>query len=99
MEKDGACKMDRRIKKCSCARKSERRKNNAGTNKEEEKKFARPMAKKELPAVGLSRRNVNGKKVRGRRRYHKIDNMINGLSEDMKREAEKRVEWRMLCLQ
>ena len=42
---------------------------------------------------------VNGKKVRGRRRYH-IDNiMINGLYEDTKRKDEKRVEWRMLSLQ
>ena len=37
MEKDGACKMDRQNKKCSCSRKSVRRKNNAGTDKEEEK--------------------------------------------------------------
>ena len=36
---------------------------------------------------------VNGKKVRGRRRYQMIDNiMINGLYEDMKRKAENRVE-------
>ena len=49
-EKDGGCKMDRQNKKCSCARKSVRRKNNAGTDKEEEKKLAMPLAKKELPA-------------------------------------------------
>ena len=43
---------------------------------------------------------VNGKKVRSRRRYQMIDNiMINGLYEDTKRKAEKRVEWRMLSLQ
>ena len=43
---------------------------------------------------------VNGKKVRGRRRYQMIDNiMINGLYEDTKRNAEKRVEWRMLSVQ
>ena len=40
---------------------------------------------------------VNGKKVRGRRRYQMIDNiMINGQYEDTKRKAGKRVEWRML---
>ena len=50
MEKDGACKMDRQNKKFSCARKSGRRTNNAGADKEEEKKLA-----------GM----VNGKKVRG----------------------------------
>ena len=51
MEKDGTCKMDRQNKKCTCARESGRRKNNAGTDKEEEKKSAGPLAKKELPAV------------------------------------------------
>ena len=43
---------------------------------------------------------INGKKVRGRKRYQMIDNvMINGMHEDRKRKAEKRVEWRMLSLQ
>ena len=43
---------------------------------------------------------VNGKKVRGRRGYQMIDNiMINGLYADTKRKNEKRVEWRMLSLQ
>ena len=56
MEKDGTCKMDRQNKKFSCAKKSGRRKNNAGTNKEEEKKLAGTLAKKELPAEGCSRR-------------------------------------------
>ena len=46
-----------KIKKCSCVRKSGRRKNNAGTDKEEEKKLAGPLAKKELPTEGCSRRN------------------------------------------
>ena len=55
MEKDRACKTDRQNKKkCSCARKSGRRKNNAGTDKEEENKLAGPLAKKELPAEGCS---------------------------------------------
>ena len=38
-EKDGACKIDRPNEKCSCARKCGRRKNNAGTDKEEKKKL------------------------------------------------------------
>ena len=43
---------------------------------------------------------IIGKKVRGRRKYQMIDNiMINVLCEDTKRKAEKRVEWRMLSLQ
>ena len=94
--------MDRQNKKCSCARKSGRRKNNAGTNKEVEEKLAGQLAKKELSAEGCSALEctVNEKKVRGRRRYQMIDNiMINGLYEDIKRKAEKRVEWRMLSLQ
>ena len=43
--------MDRQNKKCSCARKSGRRKNDAGTE------LAGTLAKKELPAEGCSRRN------------------------------------------
>ena len=47
MEKYGACKIYRQnIKKCSCARKSGRRKNNAETDKEEEKKLVRPLDNK-----------------------------------------------------
>ena len=42
----------------------------------------------------------NGKKVLGPGRYQLLDNiMINGLYEDTKGKAEKRVEWRMLSLQ
>ena len=48
--------MDRKNKKCSCARKIERSKNNAETDKEEEKKLAGTLAKKELPAERCSRR-------------------------------------------
>ena len=62
--------------------------------------MAGPLAKKELPAEGCSRcleGMVNGKKVRSRRRYQMKDNIIiNGLYEDTKRKAEKRIEWRML---
>ena len=56
MEKDGACKTDRQNKKCSFTRKSGRRKNNAGTDKEEEKKLAATLAKKKLPGEGCSGR-------------------------------------------
>ena len=43
---------------------------------------------------------VNGKKVRGRIIYQMTDNiLIDGLYEDTKRKAEKRVEWRRLSLQ
>ena len=55
--------MDRQNKKYNCVRKSVRRKNNAGTDKEEEKKLAGPLAKKEVPAEQCSRRN--GKREEG----------------------------------
>ena len=93
---DGECKMDIQNKKCSCARKSRRRKNSAGTDKEVEEKLARPLAKKELPAEGM----VNRKKVRSRRRYQMLDNIkINVLYEDMRKMAEERAECRILSFQ
>ena len=71
--------------KCSYIRKSERRKNNAGTVKEEENKLAEPLTTKELPAEGCSRRNGKWEESWGRRISQIIDNiMINGLYEDMK---------------
>ena len=42
-------------KKSSRSRKSGKRKNNVRTIKEEEKKYAGPLAKKELPAEGCAR--------------------------------------------
>ena len=42
---------------------------------------------------------VKGKNVRGRRRYHMLDIMTNGLYAVKNRKAEKMVEWRMLSLQ
>ena len=56
MEKDRACKMDIQNKKCSCTRTSGRRNNNAVNDKEGGKKLAGPLAKKEPPAEGCSRR-------------------------------------------
>ena len=49
--------MDRQNKKFRCARKSERRKNNAGTNEKVGNKLAGTLAKKELAAEGCSGRN------------------------------------------
>ena len=56
--------MNRQNKKCSCARKSGKRKSYAGTDEGEEK-LAGPLCKKELPAEGCSRRN--GKREEGSR--------------------------------
>ena len=92
--------MDRQNKKCSCARKSGRKKNNAGTDNEEENKLVGPLAKKELPAEGCSKRNCkreqgsHQKKISDDKQHYK-----NGLYEDTERKAEKRIEWRMLSLQ
>ena len=100
MEKDGAYEMDRQNKKCSCARKSGRKKNNAGTDKGEGKNWLGHWLRRNYLLKNALEGMVNGKKVRGRRRYQMIENiMINGLYEDMRRKAEKRVEWRMLSLQ
>ena len=50
--------------------------------------------------IWLAAHVVNGKKVRGRRRYQMIDNiMINGPCADTERKAEKSVKWRILSLQ
>ena len=76
METDGACKMDKQNKKCSCARKSERKKNDAEIDKEEEKKLAGPLTQKELTTEGCSRRNGKGvegswqKKISDDRQHH-----------------------------
>ena len=73
MEKDGACKMDRQNKKCSCARKSGRRKNNTATDKEEKKKLAGHWLKRNCLLKEALEGMVNGKKVHGRRIYDMID--------------------------
>ena len=74
--------------------------NNAGIDKEEEKKLAGTLAKKKLPAEGCSGRYGKWEESSSRRRHQMIDNiMINGPYEDTKRKAEGRVEWRMLSLQ
>ena len=65
VEKDGISKIDIQNKKFSCAGKSGRWKNNGITDKEEEKKLAGPLAKKELSAEGCSR--LQGSSTRGPR--------------------------------
>ena len=100
MEKDGACKMDRQNKKCSCSRKvGEERIMLELIKKKKRNWLGHWLRKNCLPKDALEGM-VNGKEVHGRRRYQMIDNiMINGLYEDTKRKAEKRVEWRILSLQ
>ena len=96
----GECKMNRQNKKYSCARKSWRRKNNAGTETEEKRNWLGHWLRRNCLLKDTLEGMVNGKKVHSRRRYQMIGNiMVKGLYEDTKRKAEKRVEWRMLSLQ
>ena len=68
MEKDESWKIDRKNKKCICTKRSGRSKNNAGTDEEEEKKLAEPLAKKELPGEGRSRRNAKREEISQQKR-------------------------------
>ena len=62
--------------------------------------MAGPLAKKELPDEGYSRRNGKREESSRQKKIYIIDNIVvNGLHADMKRKAEKTVEWRMLSLQ
>ena len=99
MEKDGAGKMDRKNMNCSCARKRGRMKNNAGSDKEEENKLAGPLNKKELSSQGCSARNVKREEGSRQKKISDDSIMINELYADTKMRADKRVEWRILCLQ
>ena len=93
--------MERQNKKCSCARKSGRRKNNAVTDREEESKLAEPLAKKEVPTEGCCRRNgkreegSRQKKISDDRQHHDKWTVCIGY---MKRKVENRIEWRILRL-
>ena len=92
--------MDKQNEKMQLCQKEQDKENNAGTDKEEEKKLAGPLAKKRLSAEGCSRRNGKRKESSRQKKISDIDNiMVNGLHEDTKKKAEKRVEWRMLSLQ
>ena len=88
-----------KIKTFSWARKSGRRMNNAGTDKEDEKKLAGPLPKKELPTEGCCRRYGKWEESLRQKKISDDNIMINGLYEDTKRKAERRVEWKMLSLQ
>ena len=62
-------------------------------------KLAGPLANKELPAEGCSRRNGKWEESSRQKKISDDIQQVNGLYEDAKRKAEKRVEWRMLSLQ
>ena len=60
--------------------------------KKRENKFTGPLAKKELPAERCPRRNGKREEISRQKKSDDNNNMINGLYEDTKRKAEKRVE-------
>ena len=71
MEEDGACKLDRQNKKNAVVlERLGERIIMLETDKEEEKKLAGPLAKKELPAERCSRRN--GKRQEGLRQKNSL---------------------------
>ena len=90
--------MERQNKKCSCARRVGEGRIMLELMKRKKNWLGHWLRTNYLLKDALEG-TVDGKKVRDRRRYQIIDNMINGLYEDMKRKAEKRVERRMLNLQ
>ena len=69
-------KMDRQNNRCSFTRKGGRRKNNPGTDNEEEKKSGGPLATKELPAEGCSRSRPNGKREESSRQKKIADDRL-----------------------
>ena len=74
--------------------------NNAGLIKKRKRNWLGHWLRRNCLLKDALEGMINGKKVRGRRSYKMVDNiMINGLCEDTKRKAEKRLEWRILSLQ
>ena len=99
MEKDGACKMERQNKNAVVLERVEGRIMLELIKKRKRNCLGHWLRRNCLLMDALEGM-VNGKKVRGRKRYQMIDNiMITGLYEDTERKAEERVEWRMLSLQ
>ncbi|KAJ4444578.1 hypothetical protein ANN_06373 [Periplaneta americana] len=75
-------------------------KNDAETDQEEEKELVGLLAEKKLPTEACTGGMVNGRRVRGRRRYQMIDDIKTyGSYEETKRKAENRKDWRKLGLQ
>ena len=96
MEKDGACKMDK-VKNAIVLERVGEGRIMLELIRKRKKNWLGHWLRRDCLLKDALEGIVNGKKVRGRRRYQMIDNiMINGLYEDIKRKAEKRVEWRML---
>ncbi|KAJ4446968.1 hypothetical protein ANN_13670 [Periplaneta americana] len=68
--------------------------------REEEKELAESLVEKKLPTEDALEGMVNGRRVRGRRRYQMIDDIkIYGSYAETKRKAENWKDWRMLALQ
>ena len=94
MEKDGECKMDRQNKDAVVLERVGEGKIMLELIRKRKRNWLGHWLRRNSLLKDSVEGMVNGKKVRGRRRYQ----MINGLSEITKSKAEKRVEWRMLSL-
>ena len=100
MEKDEAFKMDRQNKNAIVLEKVAERRIMLEIIKKRKRNWLGHWLRRNCLLKDALGGMVNGKKVRRRRRYKIIDNiMINGLYADTKRKAEKRIECRMLSLQ
>ena len=99
MEKDGACKMDRRNKNAVMLEGVGERRIMHEVIEKRKRNWLGHWLRRNCLLKDALEGMVNGQKVRDRRRYQMIDIMINGLYENTKRKAEKRVEWRILSLQ
>ena len=99
LEKDGACKVDK-VKNAVVLERVEEGRIMLELIRKRKRNWLGHWLRRNCLVKDSLEGMVNGKKVRGRRRYQMIDNiMIDELYEDTKRKAEKRIEWRMLSLQ
>ena len=100
MEKDGVCKMGDKIKNAVVVERVGEGRIMLELIEKRKRNWLHHWLRRNCLLKDALEGMVNGEKVRGRRRYQMIDNiMINGLCEDTKRKAEKRGEWRMSSLQ
>ena len=93
MKKDGTCKMDRQNKNAVVLERVGEGRTMLELIKKRKRNWLRHWLRRNFLVKDALEGMVNGKKVRGRRRYQIIDNiMINELYENTKRKVEKRVE-------
>ena len=93
MEKDVTCKIDRQNKNAVVLDREEEGRIMLELIRKRKRNWLGEWLRRNCLLMDSLEGMVNGKKVRGRRRYQMIDNiMVNGLYADKKRNAEKSVE-------